>query len=154
MLRSILIPALLAATPAVAQSDDQEARFYEAIRAVEAQTYAYYVSVDPRFAPLLAPVAEDPAYRENQRCVLARIEAGGGSDVLEEYIAAMEVQGETEITSLIALANDLPEVLMSDLVFAAATECGAMSHSTARMMMPEFMELMEEPEVMQGLMGQ
>lgn len=154
MLRFIPVLGLLAATPAFGQSADQEARFFDAIQAIEARTYTFYVSVDPRFEPLLAPVAEDPAFRENQRCFLARIEDEGGSDMLEEYIAAAEVQGQTEITSLIDLGARLPEVMISDIVFAASAECGPMSYSTSQMMTPEFIELMDEPAVTQGLMGQ
>lgn len=153
MLRSILTLGLLTAAPAFAQSVAQEERFFEAIQAMEARTYTFYVSVDPRFDSLLVPAAEDPAFRDSQRCVLARIEDEGGSDMLEEYIAAMEVQGETEITSLIDLADGLPEVMTSDLIFAASSECGAMSYTTKQMMTPEFMELMADPAVVQGLMG-
>jgi hypothetical protein len=154
MLRSIFTFGLLTAAPAFAQSTAQEARFFEAIQAMEARTYAFYVSVDPRFDQLLGPVAEDPAYRDNQRCVLARIEDEGGSDMLEEYIAAMEVQGATEITSLIEVGNGLPEVMVSDLVFAAAADCGPLSYTTEQMMMPEFIELMDDPVVMRRLMGE
>jgi hypothetical protein len=154
MLRSLLTLGLLTATPAFAQSASQEERFFEAIKAMEARTYTFYVSVDPRFGSLLAPVAEDPVFRDSQRCVLARIEDEGGSDELEEYIAAMEVQGETEITSLIDLADGLPEVMTSDLIFAASSECGAMSYMTKQMVTPEFRELMDDPVIMQGLMGE
>lgn len=154
MLRSILTLSLLTATPAFAQSAAQEARFFEAIQAMEAQTYAFYVSVDPRFGPLLTPVAENPIFRDRQRCVLTRIRKEGGSEMLEEYITSMEVQGQTEITSLIDLANRLPAVMTADLIFAASSECGAISYSTEQMTTPKFMELMADPVVMQGLMGQ
>lgn len=153
MPRCVLVLALLATTPALAQTAEQEARFAEAIAAVEARTRAFYVSVDPRFGALLAPAEEDPAFRESRRCVLSRIEEDGGPEMLEEYIAAMEAQGETEITSLIDLAAGLPEVLTADIVFAASAECGPMSHSTRQMATPEFMQLMEEPAVMRRLMG-
>ncbi len=153
MLRSIIILGLLTAVPAYALTTTQEERFSKAITAIEAQTHTFYVSVDPRFGALLAPVAEDPAFRKSQRCVLARIEKDGGADMLQRYIAAMEVQGATEITSLIDLANTLPEVVTSDLVLAASSECGPMSYSTKRMMTPEFIKLMEEPAVHQRLMG-
>lgn len=154
MLTSILILVLLTATPAFALSDAQDARFFEAIQAMESRSHTFYTSVDPRFELLLAPVAEDPAFRESQRCVLNKIEEEGGSDMLEDYIGAMEVQAETEITSLIDLAQGLPPVMTSDLIFTASAECGPMSNTTKQMMTPEFMKLMDEPEVMQGLIGQ
>lgn len=154
MLRSIFILGLLGAAPALAQSAAQEARFFAAIQAMEARSYAFYVSVDPRFGALLRPVMEKPAYRDSQRCFLTRIEGEGGSDMLEKYIAAIEYQGATEITSLIDLANGLPEVVFSDLAAAAASDCGPMSFATEQMMTPGFMELMEDPAVMQRLMGE
>lgn len=154
MLRFILILGLLTSPPAFGQSAAQEERFFEAMQAMAARTYTFYVSVDPRFDALLSPVAENPTYRANQRCFLARIEDEGGSEMLEEYIAAMEVQGETEITSLINLAEDLPEILISEPIFAASFECGAMSYATDQMITPEFIELMDEPEVMKGLLGE
>ncbi|WP_166486106.1 hypothetical protein [Jannaschia sp. CCS1] len=144
----------MTAAPAFAQSAAQEARFADAMRAMEAQTFTFYTTVDPRFEQLLTPVADNPAYRESQRCVLARIEDEGGSEMLEEYIAAMEVQGDTEITSLIDLAANLPDVMISDLIFAASTECGPMSFTTDQMATSEFTELMADPAIMQGLMGE
>ncbi|WP_417770694.1 hypothetical protein [Stappia sp.] len=104
-LRSILPLCLLIATPAFAQSAAQEKRFRDAIQAMAVRTYAFYVSIDPRFASLLTPVAEDPSFRDSQRCFLTRIEEEGGPGMLEEYIAGMEFQGEKEITSLIELAS-------------------------------------------------
>ena len=43
---------------------------------------------------------------------------------------------------------------MSDVVFAASSECGSLSYSTSKMVTPEFLALMDEPEVMNALMGQ
>ncbi len=154
MLRSILTICLFVAGPALAQSAAQEARFAAAIEAVEARTLAFYRTVDPRFEALLVSPAQDPVYRENQRCVLAQIGAEGGADMLEDYVLAMETMGATEITSLIDLGNALPEVMTADLIFAAAADCGAMSWSTEQMATPAFMEIMSEPAVTQRLMGQ
>ena len=154
MLRSILIMGLLAAMPAFALTAAQEARFFDAIQAMEARSHTFYTSIDPRFELLLAPVAEDPAFRESQRCVLNKIEDEGGSDMLEDYIVAMEAQAATEITSLVDLAQSLPPVMTSELIFVASAECGPMSYTTKQMMSPEAIELMDEPEIMQGLMGQ
>lgn len=154
MLRSALTLGLLTTTPVFAQTAAQEERLLEAVKAMEAQSYTYYVSVDPRFGPLLTPVKEDPAYRESQRCFLNKIAEEGGPDMLEEYIEAVEVQAATEITSLIELGQRVPAVMYSDLVLSASAECGPMSYSTKQMATPEFLKLMDEPEVVRGLMGQ
>lgn len=74
--------------------------------------------------------------------------------MLEEYIEAVEVQAATEITSLIELGQRVPAVMYSDLVLSASAECGPMSYSTKQMATPEFLKLMDEPEVVRGLMGQ
>lgn len=154
MLRPLLALSLMTAAPAVAQTADQEARFVDAITAVEARSIAFYGAVDPRFVPLLTPSEDAPTFEENRDCFLARIETDGGAQMLEDYIAAMEVVGATEITSLVELGASLPEVLTDELVFAASAECGPLSYSTAQMVTPEFTALMDEPEIMQGLMGQ
>ena len=154
MLRSFLILGMLAAPSAFAQTAEQSGRFYHAIEAMSAQSITFYSNVDPRFEPLLFPSSENQKFRENQHCFLTRIATDGGAEMLEEYITAMEVQGTTKITNLIDLANDLPPVLTHDLVFAASLDCGPLSFTTQQMMTPEFIELMDDPDVMQRLMGQ
>ncbi len=153
MLRLALTLVFLSSAPVSAQTPDQQTRFSDAIAAMDAQNLTFYTSVDDRFAELLASSEEAPEYRENQRCVLARIEKDGGADMMEEYIAAAETQSQIEITSLITLANRLPKVMMSEIVFAASAECGPMSHALKQMATPEFVKLMDEPEIMQRLIG-
>ena len=109
MFRLFLALALMTA-PALAQTADQEARLADAVAAMEAQSFSFYASIDPRFVPILTP-PED-------------------------------------------LGANVPEVMMSDVVFAASSECGSLSYSTSKMVTPEFLALMDEPEVMNALMGQ
>ena len=154
MLRTPLALCLLIAAPVAAQTAAQEDRFHAAMQAMEARTRAFYISVDPRFASLLAPGDENPAFRDSQRCLLRRLADEGGADMLAEYIAAAEFMASSEITSLVELGERVPSVMTSDLVFAAAADCGPMSQSTKAMMTPEFQDLMDDPKVMQGLMGQ
>ncbi len=153
LFQSACAASLLVAAPAFSQSAEQEARFVDAVRMMEARNVTFYVSVDPRFEPLLTPPAETPDYLDRQRCFLARLESDGGAEMMEEYIAAAEDLAEKEITSLIELGQSLPEVMMADVVFAASAECGALTYTTEQMVTPEFLELMDDPDVMQGLMG-
>ena len=153
MFRPFLALALMTA-PALAQTADQEVRLADAVAAMEAQSLAFYASIDPRFVPILTPPEDAPDFSDNRRCFMARLEEGGGPDMLEDYITALEEISATEITTLLDLGANVPEVMMSDVVFAASSECGSLSYSTSKMVTPEFLALMDEPEVMNALMGQ
>jgi hypothetical protein len=144
-----LIPLAL---PAAA--DDLLDRYEAASNAVQDNMIAFYETRVPELVAVMPEMGWDDELAAVAQCTLDGIRAERGEDGAEEYVAAMETWGETEITSFMTMAEGMPAVLSDDLALQLSMDCGGMDIAMERMQSSGMMELIQDPSVMERLMAE
>ena len=108
---------------------------------------AFMVSRAPQLDGLFPDPAFDDEMRAAARCQLEVFGEAGGDELVEEYISALEVQSENEMTSLTSMVEGAPDILFGDLALQAMTECGLNEISQARAAESGLTEAMMNPEI-------
>lgn len=155
MIRRTLTTAALCALPAIAQAADIDAmleRLENASEAAAEELTDFYRERLPEYEDKIPDLSWGEPMREANRCILRNIEAAGGDAAVTEYVEANETWAEYEITTLRDIGEEMPPVLLSELVAQLGQSCGASAITVKKIESSGFGELMRQPDMAERLM--